>query len=123
MASSLTKSASVVPAHSYNASVNATKVEISAVPSNCYGFLVENNDESNAVYLQVFDKAAADVTVGTTVPDYTMKIPAGAVFGRDSQDIPFHFHSRGITIAVTTTRTNAVNPASSATVHVWHWNS
>jgi hypothetical protein len=113
-----TKTPSVTPKHFYQGAVNATKVEVCDIPSNCYGFEVENNDTAD-VFLQVFNKAAADVTVGTTAPDYTFRIPASSNFGKDSQIFPIHYHDLGLVIAVTTTRTGSSNPGTAATVQIW----
>jgi len=105
--------------HTYTAAVNASKVEISATPCNFFGFEVENNDTAE-VFLQVFNKAAAAVTVGTTAPDFVYRIPASSNFGKDAQNIALDHFSVGMTIAVTAVRgTDATAPGAAASVHVW----
>ena len=106
------------PKHSYNLAVDEVAVQICGEKANLYGFEIENNGAAD-VYLQIFDKLAADVTVGTTVPDYTFRCPASANFGKDSVEIPLHYHSKGITIAVTADRHGATAPAADATVQMW----
>jgi hypothetical protein len=105
--------------HFYDDSVSETKQEVMAGPGNVYGFLFENNSASASIFVQVFDKVAADVTVGVTAPDYTFKVLAGSTFGRDPLDYGLRYHGQGLTIAVTSTRTGAAAPASAATVNVW----
>ena len=112
------KSPSLTPKHFYQAAVDEVKVEVCELACNMYGFEVENNGASD-VFLQVFNKLAADVTVGTTVPDYTFRIPASSNFGKDSQAYPVHYHETGLTIAVTAGRGNATAPAADATVQIW----
>lgn len=107
--------------HFYQESVTNTKVEVSDTKTNMYGFLFENND-SSAVYVQIFNKDADDVTVGTTAPDFTYLVPANSVFGKDAQDIVIDHFNVGLTIAVTTTRTGAAAPTTAATIHIWHRN-
>lgn len=118
MASIPSGSPSVAPKHFYQGAVDEVAVQVSGEKANLYGFEVENNGASD-VYLQVFDKLAVDVTVGTTTPDYTFRIPASSNFGKDSQQFPLHYHGTGVTIAVTATRTGSGAPASDATVQMW----
>lgn len=112
----------IVPMHYYSSAVGNTKVEISGTKSNVYGIYVENNSSTDAIFVQIFNKLSADVTLGTTLPDYTFRIPADGALGKDAQDLPIHFHDKGITIAVTSGRSNSTAPASDATVQFWYWN-
>lgn len=107
--------------HYYNGSLSNTKVEVLAGVANLYGFEIENNDASSEVFVQIFDKPSASVTVGTTAPDYSFRIPAGANFGKDAESFPIRFHSLGITIACTSTRTGAGAPASNCSIQLWYW--
>jgi hypothetical protein len=110
---------SIALRHFYDENVDEVKQSVMAARGNVYGFLFENNSASTAVFIQVFDKVVADVNVGTTPADYTFKLLAGGTFGRNPQDWPIHYHSRGLTIAVTSTRDGATAPASPATIHFW----
>ena len=107
--------------HYYRVDLDETKRQVMGGPGNLYGFLFENNSETTPVYVQMFNKLAADVTVGTTVPDFTYKVPAGAVFGKDAQDFSIDTFSIGLTVACTSTRSGAVAPAADLTAHIWHW--
>jgi hypothetical protein len=119
---SVTKSSSVVTAHSYDASVTETATQIFTGRGNLYGFLAEENGGAD-VFIQIFDAAAAgDVTVGTTAPDFTFRLTANSTFGKDVNDSPLHFFAKGCVVAVTTTRTGSGAPAAGATIQTWFWN-
>lgn len=62
------------------------------------------NTTAAVAYLQVFYKAAASVTLGTTVPDAVIPIPANSGVAVDSG---WHINSgaAGVSLAATTTRT------------------
>ena len=51
----------------YNGSVNGTKVVVTAAPTLIQSISVLNATSAEA-YLQLFDKATGDVTVGSTAP-------------------------------------------------------
>ncbi len=116
-----TAQASQAMNHYYNGSLSETKVSAVIGPCNLYGFEMENNSSASDVFVQIFDKLAANVTVGTTTPDYTFRIPAGANFGKDPQSFPIRFHSIGVVIACTSTRTGATAPASPCSINLWYW--
>lgn len=121
MAESRTNSANQALEHYYNGALVATKQTVFTGRGNIFAFECENNDATNDVFLQVFDKLAASVTVGTTVPDFTFRIPAGANFGKDAQNLVLHFCSIGCVIAATTTRTGSSAPTA-LSVNLWYWN-
>jgi len=105
-----------IPKPISKASVAATKVTVSASQCQLHGLVVVNQTAAEA-FLQIFDKAAGDVTVGTTVPDYFVPIPASggvvlplALFGFQ--------HLIGIVIACTTSPTNNVGAACDITLFV-----
>lgn len=90
---------------------------------NLYGFLVENNGAADC-FIQFFDATAAvDVTVGTTVPDFTFRVPASGAMGKDVNDSPLHFFAKGCVVAVTATRTGNGAPAAPSTAQFWSYNS
>ncbi len=79
---------------------------------NIYGWSVLNNTAAIA-YVQVFNKAVGNVTLGSTAPDWVIPVPANGTTGAGSNytlDIPIS-HSTGITIACTTTRTGSTTAA------------
>jgi len=87
----------------FSASVTATVTAIKNGPGQVFGWQIVNNTGAIA-YAQMFNKKASDVTVGTTIPDYVVPLPAngGAVMPVSRTGIN---HSTGISIACTTTRT------------------
>lgn len=105
----------------YKVDLDETKREVFSGKGNLYGFLFENNSSTDAVYIQVFNKLAASVTVGSTTPDYTVKVPAGASLGKDPQDFALWHFSIGCVVACTSSRSNSTAPASDLTAHIWFW--
>lgn len=103
----------------FSAQVNATKATVGALPGTVTGWHIVNTTAAIA-YVQVFNALAANVTVGTTTPDYVIPVPAsgGAV------DILLQGrmigHSIGCVIACTTTRTGSTNAACD--VLMWYEN-
>jgi hypothetical protein len=103
--------------------MNATDQLLWAGQGNMYGFYIENNTSSD-IFLQLFNAASvSDVTVGTTAPDVTYRIPASGAFGKDSNDTSLHFFHKGCVFAVTTTRTGSTSPSSDAAGSFWFWNT
>lgn len=90
----------------FSASAGATVTKVKDAPVTLFGYHILNNTAAIA-YVQVFDKLSTNVTVGTTVPDYVIPVPAngGAVMamGRTGSR-----HANGMSVACTTTRTGSV---------------
>lgn len=107
--------------HYYNGALSQTKQTVFIGKGNLYGYEFENNSATDTVYLQFFDKLIADVTVGTTTPDFTFMVPAGACFGKDAQQFVVHYFGIGCVVACTSTRTGGSAPAANSTVHLWSW--
>lgn len=84
-------------------------VAVKAAAGRWYGHHFYNSNAAVA-YVQVFNVAAAGVTLGTTVPTRVYAIPLGAAVDT-SFDTPDAF-STAISIAATTTPTGAVAPAA-----------
>lgn len=91
----------------FSAAVTSTKVQVKGAAGQVYGWSIMNNG-SVPCYIQVFNLASASVTVGTTVPDYVIPIPApssGTNGAGQVIEISLGIaHSTGITLACTTTR-------------------
>lgn len=82
------------------------------------GYYVYNPNTSVA-YVQVFDVATAtSVTLGVTVPDLVLGIPASAGANLLS-DTGIDF-ANGIKLAVTTTETGSTAPSTGVTVSVFY---
>lgn len=97
------------------ADVTATVQNVSGGAANLYGIsVVSPSDAAVDTFLQVFNVAAANVTLGTTLPDFVMRVPftrtRAVVFfpGDDDTDL---FDTR-ISMAVTTTATGSTAPAA-----------
>jgi len=99
----------------FSAAVTGTKVQVSAVPVDIGAYQMLNNAAA-ITYVQVFYKLAADVTVGTTVPDVVIPLPVsgGATINFSGSG----WRTRGaLTLASTTTR----GGNSTATTDVVLW--
>lgn len=119
---SVTASSSSCAFHSYQASLDANPVLVFSGRGNLYGFLVEDNSGDD-IFVQVFDAASAgDVTVGVSVPVFTFRVKADQALGKDVNDSPYRFFTRGCVVAVTSTRTGALSPASPAVGQFWFVN-
>jgi len=72
-----------------------------------------NTTDADA-YLQVFDKPAADVVLGTTVPKFFLRLPASSSLLLPMQAMPIDLtKGTGMSIAGTTTSTGASTAAIS----------
>lgn len=105
----------------YKVDLDETKRVVFTGPGNIFGFLFENNSATDAVYLQFFNKLTADVTVGSTAPDFTIKVPAGAVLGKDAGEFALRHMNIGCVVACTADRSSASAPNADLTAHIWYW--
>lgn len=89
-----------------------TQQQVKGSSGNVYGWSVMNTTAAIA-YVQVFNKLSANVTLGVTVPDWVIPVPANGTTGAGSNGwIPVSIlHATGITIACTTTRTGSSTAA------------
>lgn len=93
----------------FNDDVNATDVLVQTGDTILGGYEIHNVTAADA-FLLLFNAAAiADVTVGTTVPDYVIPNDANGVRGR-SFNKPLSF-PLGLVIASTTTTDGSTNAA------------
>lgn len=81
------------------------KTTVKAAPGQLFGWSIANLDAS-ITYLQLFDALVANVTVGTTAPNFDIVIPASGALNQVS-DFPAGNFQNGITIAATTTATGS----------------
>ncbi len=98
----------------FNAAVT-TAVQVSAVPVDIGAYHILNTTAAIA-YIQVFYALAASVTLGTTVANFVIALPAsgGATINFDGKG----WRTRGpLTIASTTSPTN--NTTASSYVALW----
>lgn len=102
----------------YNAALSESPFKV-ADKGNLYGFYVEGSSVEE-VYLQIFDASdVGDVTVGTTTPKYTFRIPKAGAIGKDANEVPLYHFSRGIVVAVTDTRTGSNGPSEDIAGQFW----
>jgi hypothetical protein len=101
----------------FSGSVGATATAIKASAGQLYGWEI-GNANATTIYVQFFNLAAGSVVLGTTVPLFSLFIPAGAaanVF--NVAGIPF---STAMSFATTTTRAGLTGPASTVDVNFWY---
>lgn len=97
----------------FDSDADNTAQSIKASAGNLYKLNVYNPNTAYA-YVQIFDVATGSVTVGTTVPDYVVPVPA---LGSATEDfaVPLGF-STAITYAATTTATGSGDPTTGLTL-------
>ncbi len=76
-----------------------------------YGGQFDNIANAAPSYVQIFNKKAGAVVLGTTVPDYVLVIATGRVvhFSKDKRPLIF---DQGFSAAATTTKTGNTAPAT-----------
>lgn len=77
-------------------SLDQTKVEVSTAPCKVRGFYFQNPN-SYDVFVKFFNKTSANVTMGTTAPDFERQVPANGWICEDNFEY-VHFH---LTVAFT----------------------
>lgn len=77
------------------------------------GYLLHNNDATLNTWVQVYFKPANQVTVGSTIPDMTIKLTAGVSVAWDFLS-PIR-QGTGLSIASTTTEIGSTAPTSATT--------
>lgn len=93
----------------------------SAGPCNLYALEVAQPNTAQA-WLQIFDLAAASVTLGTTVPKISLFIPAGTASVSGAMDkqwvVPISFATR-MSYALTTTATGATGITTAGDINIF----
>jgi len=98
----------------YNAAVSGTKLEVTDNPNVLvYSFHILNTTAA-AAFLQVFDKDADNVTVGTTVADYVIAVAASGT--REITYCKPIRHTVGLTVTSTTTRGGSTGASQEVTI-------
>ncbi len=105
----------------FNSAVTNTAVAVTAYPTRVFYVHCVNNTLTD-VFLQVYDRAAADVVVGTTVPTQSWIIPGGSGASNrgafeEALSWPLQFFT-ALSIAATTTPTGNTAPSTAATVNL-----
>lgn len=113
MARQLNASPHVVACETYHEDSFTTKQLVAAGKKNCYSATFYN-PTNVVVFLKFYDAAAiSDVTVGTTVPKFTIGVPAQG-FGSEALPVPMHKFTLGIVIAPTTEQADSGTTAPSS---------
>lgn len=94
----------------FNDAVAGTKQTVKDAPAKLFGLKLVNTTAA-AAYLQVFDKLAANVTVGTTTPTFCVRLAANESISIQFPD-PVDFQL-GLTVAGCTTATGLTGAAVS----------
>lgn len=101
----------------YSAQVGSTVATVSQTPS-IIGNIVLLNTTAAVAYLQIFWLAAGSVTLGTTVPNVVIPLPASGGIALDYGDQGWLTRGTGAwSIAGTTTRTG--NTQALIDVTIW----
>tara|TARA_R110000787_G_scaffold119486_2_gene230386 strand:- start:196 stop:567 length:372 start_codon:yes stop_codon:yes gene_type:complete len=59
-------------------SVNATPQFAVAGAGSLFGAYIDNTGNGAPTYVKIYDQTAGNITVGTTVPEHIIMVPAGA---------------------------------------------
>ena len=95
----------------------ATDQTVKASAGKVYGYYIYN-PEAAVTFVHFYNDVIANVTVGTTAPQFTLAIPAGAAANLMS-DIGITFGT-AITVAATTTAGGNTAPATGASAVIWY---
>lgn len=101
----------------YQSALSSTKQQIKGSAGTFGGFINLFNPNTATTYIQVFNKASASVTVGSTTPDFVITLPGIASASGTGSDRNLEITcglamNTGITIAATTTASGSSAPAN-----------
>ena len=100
----------------YSNSITATVVNVDTTSCRFCWFDI-GNVNATVVYVQIFNRPAANVTLGTTAPLLSIEVPATS--GRVvSSGILMNFGGDGFSIATTTLRAGLTAPVSTVDVNI-----
>lgn len=108
----------------FSQAVTNTVVNVDANNPIVLRQIIAINTSAALNFVQIFKKPAASVTLGTTVPDIVLAIPASATSLGGGISLNFGDGVRttgtGFSLAVTTTRTGSTAPTSAAEIMITH---
>lgn len=99
-------------------SITNTVANVRLGQTQLFGWII-NNVNASDVYLQFFNLAVADVTLGTTPPTHVLKFPANTATVYFFENVGVYF-SVAMTIAATTTETGSTAPGSALSVDLFY---
>ena len=94
-----------------------TDVAVKASAGRVYSWYFKNPDEADAAWVHFYNATAANVTVGTTVPVWSVEVPAGGT-NQYAFTVPMSF-ATAITIAATTSPAHDVSTAPSSALYAF----
>lgn len=102
----------------FNAALLAAKQSVKTSAGRLYGLHIQNPNSADA-WVQFFDLASANVTVGTTTPNWSFWVPGLA--GIDDLDfaVAIEFNT-ALVIAATLTATGAGAPATGLVTNLFY---
>ena len=99
----------------FNAAGTNTVTAVTTLPAQVYQMEISNPNNAEA-FIQFFDLAVGDVTLGTTTPKQSYKVPPNG--GQDkSHNVPVNFDV-AVSYAITTTLTGSTAPAANLGVNI-----
>jgi hypothetical protein len=102
----------------FNGAVTNSAINVKAAPASFYGFALGNTTAAAVCYLQMFNTAAANVTLGTTVPVLSLPVltPGTLALSFENSPVPFNV---AMSIAATVTPTGNGVCAAPMTVNIF----
>jgi|SRR5687768_4694935 hypothetical protein len=100
-----------------NTNLLATDVEVKPVPGKVYWVEIHNTNAA-VEFVHFYDALAANVTVGTTTPVFSLGVAASGQRYIMPADFPIHEFGTAITIAASTTATGNTAPGTGLVVHI-----
>lgn len=94
-----------------------TDVTVKASAGRVYSWYFKNSDATNTAWVHFYNALIASVTVGTTVPVWSVEVPAGGT-NEFEFTIPLSF-ATGITLAATTSPLHTVSTAPTTTLQAY----
>lgn len=109
----------VGPSVNYQSALTNTKVAVKTSAGNLYGLHIYN--PNNVVtYIQIFNKASANITLGTTAPDFVLAVPPNGWLDDPASSVPIWAFGTACTIVATTTPSGSTAPTNSLLSNIFY---
>jgi len=93
-----------------NAALTNTSILVRSGPCEIFGWTV-NNPNTSEIFVQLHDaRALLDITLGTTICDLPLKVPAQSTVMIVPNENTYWFFTKGLVVAATTTENGASAP-------------
>lgn len=100
-----------------NTNLLATDVAVKDVPGHVYWVEIHNTNAA-VEFVHFYDAATGDVTVGTTVPVFSLAVASSGQRYIMPSDFPLYEFKTAITVAASTTATGNTAPGTGLVVHI-----